>query len=49
MMEIPDAAPNGAINVASLMILPLAGGPCHVPQCHVQHGVRSDVVEAIPQ
>jgi hypothetical protein len=38
-----------AINVASLMILPLAGRPCHVPACHAQHGVYIDVVEAIPR
>ena len=46
---MPDAAPRGTINVASLMILPLAGRPCHIPRGHTQHAVRADAVEAISQ
>ena len=46
---MPDAAPGGAINFASWMILPLAGRPCHVPRGHTQHVVCIDTVEAIPQ
>lgn len=41
---MPDVAPSGAINVASLMILPLAGRPCHVLPYHAQHAVRIGAV-----